>query len=104
MHAKNLITTGIFAVTVSNASMQLNKAKGVASIGVRPSVADSRACLEVHIFECDLNLYGLEIEVTLLHKLRNETKFDDLNKLRQQIERDKHQAVEYFNTHSLQAC
>ena len=96
LHNSNLVTTGIFVVTVSSEVAKLNNAKGVASIGYRPSVADNRACLEVHIFGYDINLYDIHIEVTLLKKLRDEAKFVDISLLQQQIEQDKLDALKYF--------
>ncbi|OIQ24453.1 bifunctional riboflavin kinase/FAD synthetase [uncultured Vibrio sp.] len=61
---------------------------GVANIGQRPTVNGVRQQLEVHLFDFEGNLYGQQLEVQLLHKLRNEHKFESFEQLKQQIELD----------------
>ncbi|CAH8203851.1 bifunctional riboflavin kinase/FAD synthetase [Vibrio aestuarianus] len=61
---------------------------GVANIGQRPTVNGVRQQLEVHLFDFHANLYGKQLEVALLHKLRDEKKFESFEALKQQIELD----------------
>ncbi|MZI94635.1 bifunctional riboflavin kinase/FAD synthetase [Vibrio sp. CAIM 722] len=61
---------------------------GVANIGQRPTVNGVRQQLEVHLFDFHDNLYGKQLEVLLLHKLRDEVKFASFDELKQQIELD----------------
>ncbi|SDH27273.1 riboflavin kinase / FMN adenylyltransferase [Vibrio xiamenensis] len=61
---------------------------GVANIGNRPTVNGVRQQLEVHLFDVQANLYGKQLEIELLHKLRNEEKFASFEALKQQIELD----------------
>ena len=61
---------------------------GVANIGQRPTVNGVRQQLEVHLFDFHANLYGKQLEIVLLHKLRDEHKFDSFEALKQQIELD----------------
>ncbi len=61
---------------------------GVANIGNRPTVNGVRQQLEVHLFDVHANLYGKQLEIELLHKLRNEEKFASFEALKQQIELD----------------
>lgn len=49
-----------------------NAIGGVANIGQRPTVNGVRQQLEVHLFDFQANLYGKQLEVVLLHKLRDE--------------------------------
>ena len=67
-----------------------NGMRGVANIGTRPTVDDSRCrSLEVHLFSNDIPMeYGWEIEVAFLKKIRDEQKFDSLEALQAQIKRD----------------
>ena len=62
---------------------------GVANLGVRPTVSsgDKRA-LEVHLFDFDGDLYGMEIEVEFFRFVRGEQKFGSVEELREQIGRD----------------
>ncbi|PMG74476.1 bifunctional riboflavin kinase/FAD synthetase [Vibrio lentus] len=61
---------------------------GVANIGQRPTVNGVRQQLEVHFFDFKANLYGKQLEVRLLHKLRDEIKFESFDALKNQIELD----------------
>ena len=79
---------GVFAVWVRGVDEMVHP--GVASLGVRPTVAaDQREMLlEAHLFDFDDDIYGKRIEVEFVKKLRNEEKFPDLGAMVQQIERD----------------
>jgi riboflavin kinase/FMN adenylyltransferase len=61
---------------------------GVANIGNRPTVNGVRQQLEVHLFDFKADLYGKQLEIVLLNKLRDEKKFDSFDALKQQIELD----------------
>jgi riboflavin kinase / FMN adenylyltransferase len=50
----------------------------VASLGTRPTVAGGRPWLEAHLFDFDGDLYGREIEVEFVAKLREEQRFASL--------------------------
>ncbi len=79
--------SGVYTVEVSGAG--LDKAHGVANVGVRPTVDDSiKANLEVHLLDRQINLYGRHIEVTFRHKLREEMKFGSVEELQDNIARD----------------
>lgn len=45
--------------------------------------------LEVHIFDFDEDIYSEEVSVQLLEKIRENMKFESLDELRQQLEKDK---------------
>jgi riboflavin kinase/FMN adenylyltransferase len=88
---------GIFAVRVHGIDMQ--PMPGVASLGVRPTIAPSGAAtaeplLEAHLFDFDGDLYGRRIEIEFVRKLRDEEKFDDLDAMVRQIDRDAMEAKE----------
>ncbi|WP_162063394.1 bifunctional riboflavin kinase/FAD synthetase [Vibrio taketomensis] len=61
---------------------------GVANIGQRPTVNGVRQQLEVHLFDFQGDLYGKQLEIVLLEKLRDEHKFESFEALKQQIELD----------------
>ena len=70
---------------------------GVASVGRRPTVNPVEVpLLEVHLFGETRDLYGEHLKVRFLKKLRDESKFDDLGKLRDAIALDAQQARQYF--------
>lgn len=62
---------------------------GIANLGVRPTVShDAKRVLEVHLFDFDGDLYGVEVEVEFLRFVREERKFASVDELRDQIARD----------------
>lgn len=78
---------GIYAVTgrVLATGQEL---KGAANLGTRPQFDPPKELLEPHFFDFDGDLYGQEIEVAFHHFLRPEAKFDGLEALVAQMERD----------------
>jgi riboflavin kinase/FMN adenylyltransferase len=77
---------GIFAVRVHGAG--LTGWPGVASLGTRPTVDGVEPWLETHLFDFAADLYGQEIEVEFVAKLRDEQKFESLDALVEQMHVD----------------
>jgi riboflavin kinase / FMN adenylyltransferase len=86
---------GIFAVRVHG--IAAHALPGVASLGVRPTVNGIEPLLEAHLFDFDGDLYGRRIEVEFVSKLRDEEKFDTLEAMVEQIDRDAAQAREQLD-------
>ncbi len=82
---------GIFAVRVHGIA-GLPEAPGVASLGTRPTVGGTVPLLEAHVFDYDGDLYGREIEVEFVSKLREEVCFASLDELVVQMNQDAAQA------------
>jgi len=81
---------GIFAVRVKGAGGASRP--GVASLGTRPSVGGTEPLLEAHVFDFAGDLYGRELEVEFVEKLRDEEYFADLGALTRQMHIDAAQA------------
>jgi len=63
--------------------------RGILNLGLRPTVShDAKRVLEVHLFDFDGDLYGMDIEVEFLRFVRPEKKFGSVDELRAQIARD----------------
>ena len=77
---------GIFAVRVHG--IGTTPLQAVASLGTRPTVGGVHTLLEVHVFDFSADLYGREIEVEFVAKLRDEEYFPTLDALVAQINRD----------------
>ncbi|MFP3915006.1 MAG: bifunctional riboflavin kinase/FAD synthetase [Actinomycetota bacterium] len=76
---------GIYAVRVEGAAT----ADGVASLGVRPTFGTSDVrLLEVHLFDYEGDLYGAKLEVDFIRRLRGEERFDSVEALVAQMEKD----------------
>lgn len=67
---------------------------GVANLGVRPTFDPPKELLEPYFFDFVGELYGQTIEVELIAHLRDEAKYDTLEALTAQIERDCAEAKE----------
>ena len=82
---------GIYAVTgriLSTGEML----EGAASVGIRPQFEPPKELLEPYFFDFSGDLYGQKIEVAFHHFLRGEAKFDSLDELTAQMEKDCAQA------------
>ena len=94
MGDKTLIVKGIFAVRVKGIDNRV--LQGVASIGTRPTVDGVDTILEVYILDFNEDVYGRSVNVEFLHKIRDEQKFDSLEELTRNIDRDTEKAIAYF--------
>jgi riboflavin kinase/FMN adenylyltransferase len=94
MGHRPIAANGIFAVLVKGLDNRV--LRGVASIGTRPTVDGSSTILEVYILNFCEQIYGRCVDVEILHKIRNEEKFDSLNALTVQINQDINDARTYF--------
>jgi riboflavin kinase / FMN adenylyltransferase len=86
---------GIFAVRVHGIGASALPA--VASLGTRPTVDGTTALLEAHLFDFGGDLYGREIEVEFVAKLRDEERFATLAALSAQMRRDAAAARQILN-------
>lgn len=62
---------------------------GMLSIGHNPTVTQEKSIkIEVHIFEFHKEIYGEEIELVFIDKMRNEEKFSSVEELKMQLKKD----------------
>jgi riboflavin kinase / FMN adenylyltransferase len=93
---------GIFVVEVQGLGPA--PLQGVASLGVRPTVkAGGAPTLEVHLLDFDREIYGLRVQVSFLHRLRDEEKYPDLATLTSAIARDVENARAFFHHRGTEA-
>ncbi len=86
--------SGVFAVELFG--VEGEPLQGVANVGRRPTVGGVENRLEVHLFDFDRDIYGRHVQVDLLHKVRDEQRFESLDDLIGQIGRDVVAAREWF--------
>ena len=70
---------------------------GVMNIGTRPTVNGENKTIEVHFIDFDQNLYDQEITLEVLDFVRDEQKFDSIEALKNQIQKDKEQLLYYIS-------
>ncbi|MBM4465978.1 MAG: bifunctional riboflavin kinase/FAD synthetase [Chloroflexi bacterium] len=81
---------GIYAVY---ARLGKERHQGVANVGVRPSFEiGGQRMVEVHILDFEGEIYGCDLVVEFVERLRDERRYDDVEKLKAQIEQDIAQA------------
>lgn len=72
---------------------------GVMNIGVRPTFGDVNSVqLEVHIFDFNEDIYGKDITLHFLKRLRPEKKFESKEELIYQINKDKKDALRFLGS------
>lgn len=78
---------GVYAVHARGAGQTQ---RAVMNVGFRPTMRnpEPKLCVEAHLLDFDGDLYGQELEVTFVARLRDERKFPSAAELRQQIARD----------------
>ena len=85
--------SGVYIVEVLLGDKQL---KGIANMGIRPTVGGESPVLEVHLLDFSDNIYGKRLTVRFLEKVRDEKKFKNLDALKEQIFKDISTAKSYF--------
>jgi riboflavin kinase/FMN adenylyltransferase len=69
---------GIYAV---RAALPGRAAAGVLHVGPRPTFPGAEATIELHVFDFDADLYGRDIAVSFIHRLRDIVRFDTIEAL-----------------------
>jgi riboflavin kinase/FMN adenylyltransferase len=62
---------------------------GMMNIGIRPTISAKNNQIETHLFDFNGNLYGHEMTLEILEKIREEKKFKSIEKLKIQLNIDK---------------
>jgi riboflavin kinase/FMN adenylyltransferase len=85
-HRKIIPEIGVYAVKVRVEGKMYG---GMMNIGVRPTFeGDDLPTIEVHIFDFDRDIYGYQIQIRFIDRLRNEKKFSGIDELTDQLAKD----------------
>ena len=86
---------GIYAVELERDGKKL---RGMANIGTRPSIADSDGSLkvEVNIFDFSQEIYGENLNLIFLQRIRDEKKFETLEELTKAMQEDEQKVRQLF--------
>lgn len=91
-HHEVIPPSGVYAV---RANLNGRTYGGVLNIGVRPTFyapRDQEPAIEVHLFNFDGRIYGKDIEIFFIKRLRGELRFKSSKELIEQIKRDTERA------------
>ena len=88
---------GVYFVKVKVLDRELY---GMCNIGCRPTVGAGNArTIETNIFGFDEDIYGLDIDITFIARIREERKFDSLTELKAQLELDRNECLATLSSH-----
>ncbi|MBR4388201.1 MAG: bifunctional riboflavin kinase/FAD synthetase [Prevotella sp.] len=93
---KQLPAPGVYAVKAWTEQSALPY-PAMMNIGMRPTFGGSDLSLEVHIFGFQGDLYGQQLEVQFLHRVREEHRFSNKDELTLQLQKDAQTVKEYFH-------
>lgn len=82
--------TGVY---YTNVIWNNNIYKGITNIGNNPTVNGQDLTIETYILDFDSEIYGQEIEVLFLERIRDEKKFQSLDALVERLKKDKEFAI-----------
>jgi riboflavin kinase/FMN adenylyltransferase len=69
---------------------------GMMNIGMNPTVNGDKESIEVHFFDFDKAIYNKKIQIDMLHRLRDEVKFESVEALKLQLLKDKETSLAYI--------
>ena len=75
---------------------------GMMNIGMNPTVEGKEQTIEVHFFDFSDDIYDEKIQVVLLDRLRDEQKFDSIEKLQEQLLKDKTRSLALIEKYNAQ--
>lgn len=88
---------GVYAVQIE-LSRTHKRYNGMLNIGNRPTYGTFNQTIEVHIFDFNEEIYGSEVRVFFIERVRNEIKFSSIEQLKEQLVVDKKRVEELFNS------
>ncbi len=77
---------GVYAV---QSYINSDKVFGMMNIGNNPTVGGTSLSIEIHFFDFNDDLYGKEIQIDILDRIRDEYKFNSVDELKLQLKKDK---------------
>ena len=87
----------LYGVYVTEVTIGKDRYRGVSNVGKKPTIRGERLPgVETHLLDFQGDLYGENAKVSFLAYLRPEKRFDSVEELRQQIDRDRQRAAAYF--------
>ncbi len=89
-HVKLVPQGGVYAV---DCQLRNEVYRGMANIGIKPTFGGLNKTLEIHLIDFDGNIYGEQIKISFLKRLRDERKFNSEIQLIEQLTKDKQESM-----------
>ena len=90
-----------YGVYVTRSHLRESTHESCTSIGIRPTFdVEPRPTVETFVIDFDDDVYGQDMRIELLHRLRGEVKFESADELIEQMHRDIRDTREWFRTHA----
>jgi riboflavin kinase/FMN adenylyltransferase len=90
-----------YGIYVTRSHLRESTHESCTSIGIRPTFdVEPRPTVETFIIDFDDDVYGQDMRIELLHRLRGEVKFESADELIEQMHRDIRDTREWFRTHA----
>ena len=86
--------TGVYVV---KAEIDNEEVFGMMNIGYNPTVGGSEKTIETYFFNLDKNLYGKQLQIKMLKRIREEKKFSGLEELIKAMKKDEEFSINYIN-------
>ena len=96
---KIIPANGVYAVRVIGKCLGNTRYDGMMNIGVRPTVDGHKKVIEVNIFDFNDDIYEQTITVMVYDYIRGEVKFDGLDALKAQLNKDREKAMAILLAH-----
>lgn len=94
MAMDTMVPNGVYLVGVTLGNEIYS---GLCNIGFRPTIGGHNLVIEVNILDFSKDIYGQEIRVNIIRRIRKEKKFSGLEELVSQIRRDKDKALKLLS-------
>jgi riboflavin kinase/FMN adenylyltransferase len=89
------LANGVYAVRIKHKTARYI---GMANIGIRPTFEQHELTIEVNIFDFSDDIYGQDLTLFFIDRIRDEMKFSSIEALKQQISFDKQQILELLTS------
>jgi riboflavin kinase/FMN adenylyltransferase len=86
---------GVYAVRV-----QVNRGDwldGMVNLGTQPTFGGRKFQIETHIFDFDQDIYGDELTIAFVQRIRSEKRFESVEELQLQLRIDRKKVIEILN-------
>lgn len=84
---------------IVNSTIENKTVFGMMNIGVNPTVDGEKETIEVHFFDFNKDIYNQKIQINLLERIRDEQKFESVDALKVQLQKDKETTLRFIKTH-----